>query len=64
LIGPFAEPPRPSEGGCLYTLQVSPELAARRAKQREIEKRFGSTLPMREGPYAVLLQVGLDVKTG
>ena len=64
LIGPFAEPPRPSEGGCLYTLQVSPELAARRAKQKEIEKRFGSTLPMREGPYAVLLQVGLDVKTG
>ena len=64
LIGPFAEPPRPSDGGCLYTLQVSPELAARRAKQREIEKRFGSTLPMREGPNAYLLQVGLDVKTG
>jgi hypothetical protein len=64
LIGPFAAPPRPSEGGCLYTLQVSPEVAARRAKQREIEKRLGSTLPMREGPDAVLLQVGLDVKTG
>lgn len=64
LIGPFAEPPRPSEGGCLYTLEVAPELAARRAKQREIEKRLGSTLPMRDGAYAVLLQVGLDAKTG
>jgi hypothetical protein len=64
LIGPFAAPPRQSEGGCLYTLLVSPELAARRARQRDIEKRLGSTLPMREGPYAVLLQVGLDVKTG
>jgi hypothetical protein len=64
LIGPFAEPPRLSEGGCLYTLQVPAELVERRAKQAALAKRLGSTLPMREQRYALLLQVGLDVKTG
>jgi len=64
LVGPFAEPPRPSEGGCLYTLQVPAELAAQRAKEAEFAKRIGSTMRFKEQPYALLLQVGLDVKTG
>jgi hypothetical protein len=64
LIGPFAEPPRPSEGGCLYTLEVPAELVRGRAKQAEFAKRIGSTLKFKDQPYALLLQVGLDAKTG
>ena len=64
LIGPFAEPPRPSEGGCLYTLQVPAKLAETRAKQAEFAKRIGSTMKFKEDPYALLLQVDLGVKTG
>ena len=64
LIGPFAEPPRPLEGGCLYTLKVPAELAQARAKQAEFAKRIGSTMQFKEQPYALLLQVDLGVKTG
>lgn len=64
LLGPFAEPPRLSEGGCLYTLEVPAELVKARAKQEELAKRIGSTMKFKEQPYALLLQVGLDVKTG
>jgi hypothetical protein len=64
LIGPFAEPPRPSQGGCLYTLEVPAEVVRGRAKQAELAKGIGSTLKFKDEPYALLLQVGLDAKTG
>src|SRR5436190_9334700 len=64
LVGPFAEPPRPEMGGCMYTLQVPAELAAKRAKIAEFQKRIGSTLPNDQKPYAFVLQVDLGVKTG
>ncbi len=64
LVGPFAEPPRPANGGCMYTLKVPPELAAKRAKLAELQKRLGSTLPNDDNPYAFVLGVDLGVKTG
>ncbi|PYP80382.1 MAG: hypothetical protein DMD35_04555 [Gemmatimonadetes bacterium] len=64
LVGPLAEPPRPEMGGCMYTLQVPAELAAKRAKIAEFQKRIGSTLPNDQKPYAFVLQVDLGVKTG
>jgi len=64
LVGPFAEPPRPADGGCMYTLQVPAELAAKRARLAELQKRLGSTLPNDDKPYAFVLSVDLGVKTG
>lgn len=64
LIGPFAAPPRDSLGGCLYTLQVPPELAASRARIAALQKRIGSTLPNDERPYALVPHVDVGVKTG
>ena len=64
LVGPFAEPPRPADGGCMYTLRVPPELAAKRAKMAELQKRLGSTWPNDDRPYAFVLGVDLGVKTG
>ena len=64
LVGPFAEPPRPADGGCMYTLKVPPELAAKRAKLAELQKRLGSNWPADNRPYAFVLGVDLGVKTG
>ena len=64
LVGPFAEPPRPHDGGCMYTLQVPAELAAKHARLAELQKRLGSTLPNDDKPYAFVLSVDLGVKTG
>ncbi|HKT60148.1 MAG TPA: hypothetical protein VJQ46_08865, partial [Gemmatimonadales bacterium] len=45
IVGKLTGPARPSEGTCIYPLPVDPELARRRAKalelQRKLEERFG-----------------------
>ena len=66
MIGPFAAPPRPTGKGCLYTLPVSPDVAAMRERLAENNRKFGITpeRPWLDTPYGVLLEVGVGVAMG
>ena len=64
ILGALAESPRPAKGGCLYTLPMSAEMQARRAKIAALDKAMGSTLPSHDEPYAFVLQVRVNESTG